>query len=251
MSDLSYDTHVLELLPAYAIGSLEAAELKRVEEHLLSCWVCRAESSAFQTVVDELSLAAPVAVPSPDLRDRLIQRVHSLNTVRPQEREPVAVAPRAPATPFWERLLPAWGLASLVLIISLAASTLILWQKVSQLEFATAPGGMRAVPLSATDSAPSATGFVLISVDGEDGALVVDGLPPLGESQEYQLWLIRDGQRTSGALFSTDEKSYGGTRIRAPRSLLDYSAVDITIEPVGGSSQPTGARVLAGPLRAP
>ena len=251
MSDLSHDTHVLDLLPAYAIGSLEAAELKRVEEHLLSCWVCRAESSAFQTVVDELSLAAPVAVPSPDLRDRLIQRVHSLNTVRPQEREPVAVAPRAPATPFWERLLPAWGLASLILIISLAASTLILWQKVSQLEFATAPGGMRAVPLSATDSAPSATGFVLISVDGEDGALVVDGLPPLGESQEYQLWLIRDGQRTSGALFSTDEKSYGGTRIRAPRSLLDYSAVDITIEPVGGSSQPTGARVLAGPLRAP
>ena len=251
MSDLSYDTHVLDLLPAYAIGSLEAAELKRVEEHLLSCWVCRAESSAFQTVVDELSLAAPVAVPSPDLRDRLIQRVHSLNTVHPQEKEPVAVAPRAPATPFWERLLPAWGLASLVLIISLAASTLILWQKVSQLEFATAPGGMRAVPLSATDSAPSATGFVLISVDGEDGALVVDGLPPLGESQEYQLWLIRDGQRTSGALFSTDEKSYGGTRIRAPRSLLDYSAVDITIEPVGGSSQPTGARVLAGPLRAP
>ena len=251
MSDLSHDTHVLDLLPAYAIGSLEAAELKRVEVHLLSCWVCRDELSAFQTVVEELSLAAPVAVPSPDLRDRLIQRVHSLNTVRPQEKEHVAVAPRAPATPFWERLLPAWGFASLVLIIGLAASTLILWQRVSQLEFATAPGGMRAVPLSATDSAPSATGFVLISVDGEDGALVVDGLPPLGESQEYQLWLIRDGQRTSGALFSTDEKSYGGTRIRAPRSLLDYSAVDITIEPVGGSSQPTGARVLAGPLRAP
>src|SRR5690349_21012777 len=255
MSDLSHDTHVLDLLPAYAIGSLEAAELQRVEEHLLSCWVCRDELSAFQTVVEELSLAAPVAVPSPDLRDRLIQRVHNLNTVRPREKEPVAVAPpvapQAPATPFWERLLPAWGFASLLLIIGLAASTLLLWQKVGQLEFATAPGGMRAVPLSATDSAPSATGFVLISVDGEDGALVVDGLPPLGESQEYQLWLIRDGQRTSGALFSTDEKSYGGTRIRAPRSLLDYSAVDITIEPVGGSPQPTGARVLAGPLRAP
>jgi anti-sigma-K factor RskA len=249
MSDLSHDTHVLDLLPAYAVGSLEAAELKRVEEHLLSCWVCRNELSAFQTVVEALSLAAPEAVPSPDLRDRLIQRVHSLNTVRPQEKE--RVAPRVPATPFWERLLPAWGFASLVLIIGLAASTLILWQKVSQLEFATAPGGMRAAPLSATDSAPSATGFVLISVDGEDGALVVDGLPPLGESQEYQLWLIRDGQRTSGALFSNDEKSYGGTRIRAPRSLLDYSAVDITVEPVGGSSQPTGAPVLAGPLRAP
>ena len=202
MSDLSHETHVLDLLPAYAIGSLEADELKRVEEHLLSCLVCRNESSVFQTVADELSLAAPAAAPSPDLRNRLMQRVHSVNTGRLQERE--RVVPQTPARPFWERLLPAWGLASLFLIVGLAASTLLLWQKVSQLEFATAPGGMRAVPLSATDSAPSATGFVLISADGEDGALVVDGLPPLGGSQEYQLWLIRDGQRTSGAVFSTD-----------------------------------------------
>jgi anti-sigma-K factor RskA len=245
MSDLSHETHVLELLPAYVIDSLEADERKRVEEHLLSCWVCRNEASAFQTAADELSFAAPVAAPSPDLRDRLMQRVHSVNTVRPKEQEQVS------ARPFWERLLPAWGLASLFLIIGLAASTLVLWQKVSQLEFATAPGGMRAVPLSATDSASSATGFVLISADGEDGALVVDGLPPLGESQEYQLWLIRNGQRTSGAIFSTDEKSYGGTRIRAPRSLLDYSAVDITVEPAGGSSQPTGIQVLGGPLQTP
>jgi len=246
MYDLSHETHVLDLLPAYVLGSLEAAELQRVEEHLVSCWDCRNELSAFQTVADELSIAAPVAVPSPELKDKLMQRVHSVNTA-PARRQGL-VSPQAPARPSWERLLPAWGLASLFLIIGLAASTLILWQKVSQLEFATAPGGMRAVALSATDSAPNATGFVLISADGDDGALVVDGLPPLDESQQYQLWLIRDGQRTSGAVFSTDENSYGGTRIRAPRSLLDYSAVGITIEPAGGSPQPTGTRVLGGPL---
>jgi anti-sigma-K factor RskA len=103
----------------------------------------------------------------------------------------------------------------------------------------------------ATDAAPGATGFVLISTDGDDGALVVDGLPPLGESQQYQLWLIRDGQRTSGAVFSTDEKDYGGTRVRAPRPLTDYSAVGITIEPTGGSTSPTGKQVLAGILPNP
>jgi anti-sigma-K factor RskA len=249
MADLSHETHVLDLLPAYAIGSLDADELNRVEQHLLSCWDCRNELRAFQTVADQLGFAAPVAAPSPDLRDRLMQRVHSVNTVRSKGQEPAATP--APAPPFWERLLPAWGLASLFLIIGLAASTLILWQRVGRLEFATAPGGMRAVPLSATGSVPSATGFVLISVDGDDGALVVDGLPPLGESQQYQLWLLRDGQRTSGAVFSTDEKSYGGTRIRAPRSLLDYFAVDITVEPAGGSSQPTGVQVLGGPLQTP
>ena len=243
---MSDQTHVLDLLPAYALGSLEAEDLRLVEEHLSSCWVCRNESSAFQTIADQLTFAAPAADPSPDLRDRLVQRVRA---ARSTVQEPASTQPRA--RPWLERLLPAWGLASLFLIFALAASSLILWQRVNRLEFATSPGGMRAVPLSPPDSASTATGFVLISADGDDGALVVDGLPPLGESQQYQVWLIRDGQRTSGAVFSTDEKSYGGTRIRAPRPLTDYSAVGITIEPMGGSDYPTGAQVLAGSLQIP
>ena len=239
-------THVLELLPAYVLGSLDSDEASRVHEHLLSCWICRNESNAFQAVAGQLSLSAPVASPSPNLRERLMQRVHD---ARPREHE--RTLPKRVSRPFWERLLPVWGLASLCLILALAGSSFLLWQRVNHLEFMTAPGGMMAVPLTATDDSSSATGFVIISADGDNGALVVDGLPPLGESQQYQLWLIRDGQRTSGAVFSTDEHSYGGTRIRAPRSLLDYSAVGITIEPAGGSPQPTGMQVLRGMLIRP
>ena len=246
MPDLPHHAHVLDLLPAYNIGSLEADERNRVEEHLLSCWICRDESRAMQVVADELTFAVPVAEPSSDLKNRLMQRVQS---TRSKDRE--SVPQPVPNRPFWERLLPVWGLASLLLIVGLAASSFILWQRLNNLEVATAPGGMRAVPLSATNTVPGATGFVLMSADGDDGALIVDGLPPLGESQQYQLWLIRDGQRTSGAVFSTDENHYGGTRIRAPRSLLEYSAVGITIEPVGGSPQPTGEQVLAGLLPNP
>jgi anti-sigma-K factor RskA len=246
MSDLPQDTHVMDLLPAYAIGSLDADEFHRVEEHLSSCWICRNELGAFQRVADELSFAVPVAAPSADLRDRLMQRVQS---TRPKGQE--RVSPPLAARSFWERLLPAWGLASLFLILALAASTLVLWQRLDQLEVYTSAGGMRAVPLNPPDAASNATGFVLISADGDSGALIVDGLPSLGETQQYQLWLIRDGQRTSGAVFSTDEHHYGGTRIRAPRSLLEYSAVGVTIEPTGGSSQPTGTQVLGGPLPPP
>jgi len=235
------ETHVLDLLPAYALGSLDADEADRVKEHLLSCWICRAESSTFQDVAEQLSFAAPVAEPSPDLKDRLLQRVQS---GRHQPRVPAQEARR----PWLERLLPIWGLASLGLIIALAAFSLSLWQRLNQLEFITAPGGMRAIPLSTTDAASNATGFVLVGADGRNGAVVVDGLPPLDEGHQYQLWLIRDGERTSGAVFSTDEKSYGGTRIKVAGSLLEYSAVDVTIEPTGGSPGPTGALVLGGPL---
>lgn len=241
---MSEEHHVLDLLPAYAIGSLEADEVNRVEQHLKSCLICRKEANAFEETAEQLSFAAPVASPSPDLKERLLQRARA---ARPGE----STVSQQAARPFWERLLPAWGLASLVLIVGLAGLNFLLWQRLDRLEFSTAPGGMRAVPLTATDAAPAATGFVLISADGADGALVVDGLSPLGDDQQYQLWLIRDGTRTSGAVFSTDEKSYGGTRIRAPLSLLEYSSVGITIEPAGGSPQPTGTRVLAGPLPHP
>lgn len=235
------DEHVLDSLPAYAIGALDADEARRVEGHLSSCWICRDESNSFRTVAEQLSFAAPLAAPSPDLKERLMQRVH---TTRPAQR--VQEQPRK--RPWLERLLPVWGLASLCLLIALVGSNLFLWQRLNQLPVGTTSLGMRAVPLSAPVADSTATGFVLISADGEDGALIVDGLPPLEEGQEYQLWLIRDGQRTSGAVFSTDENSYGGTRIRAPRSLLDYSAAGITIEPEGGSPQPTGTQVLGGPL---
>jgi anti-sigma-K factor RskA len=241
---MAEEIHITDLLPAYSLGSLDAGETRHVEEHLAGCLICREESRSFQAAADQLGLAAPAAAPSADLKDRLMQRVQS---TRPQPRTQV----QAPPQPWFERLLPAWGLASLLLVLVLAGSNLFLWQRMNQVAVATSPGRMRAVPLTATQPSSPATGFVLISSDGEDGALIVDGLPPLGESQQYQLWLIRDGKRTSGAVFSTDENNYGGTRIRAPRSLLDYSSVGVTIEPTGGSPQPTGQKVLGGPLFTP
>jgi anti-sigma-K factor RskA len=238
------NAHVLDLLPARALGSLDADEIQRVEEHLSSCLICRRELAAFESVAEHLACAIQPVAPPPDLRDRLKERVH---TLRPQP-QPVQTHP---SRSWWERLQPAWGVASFLLILALAAINLLVWQRSNRMDFFTTTAGFRAVPLLPTGSAASATGYVLVSADGEDGALVVDGLPPLAESQQYQLWLLRDGERISGAVFSTDEHSYGGTRIRAPRSLLEYSAVEITIEPEGGSLQPTGVQVLGGSLHNP
>ena len=76
------DDHVLDSLPAYALGSLDAAEARPVEDHLASCWICRSELNAFQTVAEQLSLAAPSAVPSPELKARLMQRVQTVHSER-------------------------------------------------------------------------------------------------------------------------------------------------------------------------
>lgn len=238
------NAHVLDLLDALALGILEPEETARANDHLAGCLICRNELAAQEHVSAQLAYAAPPGIPPSYVKEQLMERIQVTKS-KPRSQAP------APSRSRLERLLPAWGLASLILIIALAALNLLLWQRFNSIDFFVSSGGLKAVPLSPSGAALNATGFVLVSADGQDGALVVDGLPPLAENQQYQLWLMRNGEKISGAVFSTDEHSYGGTRIRAPRSLLDYSAAEITIEPEGGSPQPTSPQVLAGSLHNP
>jgi len=231
------ELHVLDSLPAYALGSLDASETKVVAQHLAGCHICRSELQVFQEIAGQIALAAPQAELTRDLKPRLMERIHSLNQQQAR-----------PKPWLTGRLIPIGTMASLLLIGVLTVSNLVLWQRLDQLDVLAGPLGMRAIALQNTDAAPTASGFVIVSADGEDGVLVVDELPELDAQREYQLWLVRNGTPTSGAVFAVDESGYRGMRIEAPQSLLMYSSVLVTIEPVGGSVEPYGEHVLAGSL---
>lgn len=243
MKEISQDPHVTELLPAYALDCLDDEDAVTVSEHLVTCATCREELLSFQGVADQLALAAPDARPSPDLKRRLKERVQPL-------RPDVMAVAKPPwwvrLTGVWQRAAPTWGLVSLVLIVALAVTSLALWQQVD--ESKTTLGEMRFVTLTGTEVAPKATGTIVISVEGDYGTLVVDGLPFLDETQQFQLWLIRDGQRTSGGIFSVNPGGYGSLAIYSHAPLSSYPDFGITIEPAGGSPGPTGNKVLGGSL---
>lgn len=232
------DTHVIDSLPAYALGCLDEVEGRLVSEHIAGCYLCRTELGSFQAIADELALAVPDATPPAALKQRFVERVRGLNPAQPQ----------TVRNGFLRRLLPVGGIVSLLLILALTLATALLWQRMNQLEVLTGPQGMRAIALQSSDLAPHASGFVVIGADGRNGVLVVDQMPPLNPEDEYQLWLNRNEQSTSGAVFSVDEYGYRGVRITAPDSLLEYSTVRVTIEPAGGSAAPTGKQVLGGSL---
>jgi anti-sigma-K factor RskA len=141
---------------------------------------------------------------------------------------------------------PAWGVASLALILALAVSNVLLWRQVNRPGIASNAQAMRSLALAGTASAPTAGGIVVISMDGEYGTLVVDNLPTLDKTQQYQLWLTQDGTRTSGAVFSVGRDGYISVPILAPEPLTHYSSFGVTVEPSGGSPHPTGAKVLGG-----
>lgn len=244
---MSAEFHVQELIPAYALGCLDEDDSALVAQHLAACPACQAELGSYQALVAQLALAAPEAVPSPDLHQRLLNRL--------QGASPVIQLPQSQPA-WWQQLINlrprlalAWGVISASLILLLLASNLLLWQQINQLQTNQAHTGMRAIPLTSTGIAPGGAGYIIIGADGQNGALVVDRLPVLDPQHQYQLWLIHNEQRTSGAVFSVDDYGYGGTRIKAPGSLFDYSACGVSIEPAGGSLNPTGERVLSGSLK--
>lgn len=241
---MSVEEHVSESIPAYALDILDASETELVAAHLQVCASCQDELRAYRQVVDDLPLAMAEADPPPGLKDKIMQQASKTKA---------ASQPQA-STNWWQGLkerlafrTPAWGLVSLVLILVLGASNLFLWQRLNQIEQNT-PSTLATVSLIGGDFTSDATGMLVISQDGNHGTLIVDGLPALNPSQQYQLWLIRDGQRTSGGVFSVDPEGYGSLWIDSPKPLVSYNGVGITIEPAGGSPGPTGERVLGGDL---
>jgi anti-sigma-K factor RskA len=235
------DAHLVGLLPAYALGCLDDEDRIRVAEHLSHCPACRAELLCYERVAGQLALAAPDAVPPHPLKAHIM--VHA------QPPRPAAAAQFRAS--WWQQLVngfrraaPAWGLASLLLIVALAIANIWLWRQVGKPEQSGPVGNMEVVAMTGTDLAPQASGTLVVSGGGEYGTLVVDGLPPLDGEHQYQLWLIRGSQRFSGGVFSVNPEGYGSLSVSSPEPLSTYPAFGVTVEPAGGSPGPTGGKVL-------
>lgn len=233
------EEHVIDQIPAYALDCLDEGESVQVAEHLSTCPTCRRELDHYRLVVDELPLAMAEYEPSPDLREKVLQRARESSSHRPA----LTQRARSPRTTW----LPAWSMLSLVVILLLGASNLLLWGRMNTLQ-GQLQTRLTTIKLQSTAATPDATGLLVVSLDGSHGTLVVDQLPVLGDSQQYQLWLIRDGKRTSGGVFSVDEKGYKSLYIKSPEPLISYTSFGITVEPTGGSPGPTGQKVLGGDL---
>ena len=81
-----------------------------------------------------------------------------------------------------------------------------------------------------------------------DGYLMVAELSTLPPQQTYQVWLTRDTERSSAAVFTVDTTGKATVRLHAPDAIRNYREVGVTVEPAGGSPWPTTARIIGGAL---
>ena len=234
---MNQEAHITDQIAAYALHALEAAEAARVADHLANCPDCLAELHAYEAVLDQLALLYPEATPSQELKQQLMQEIEL-----PKKPEP---SPKSDGLFNWRRWLPQrplWQPAlALILIALLVISNIQLRQ---QLNAATTPANFGTIPLTNPEATNPASGILIISDDGRHGTLVVQNLPQLPDSETYQLWLIKDGQRTDGGIFNVADDGYRAHWVQSPEPLNSYQDFGITIEPAGGSPGPTGEKVL-------
>jgi len=90
-----------------------------------------------------------------------------------------------------------------------------------------------------TDQAPGASATFYASPDNE-GLLVLRDLPPLSESETYQLWLIPPGQApVSAGLVNIESEQPVWIETPIPGEAQDFVNVGLTREPAGGSEAPS------------
>jgi anti-sigma-K factor RskA len=230
---------VAELLGAYALDALPPEEKQAVEGHLATCNL-HAEMVSLFSAAATVSFTTATEAPRPELRSRILDAIARDDpeaTRHPVRELPAPVA--IPLTPIRDRRLSLapYALAAVFALVSIG---LLAWNVFLLSDGSSDSGDTRVVLFAGSPG----SGAVIV----EDDATVVQvaGLPALEATQVYQLWVIEDGPPQPAGLLATD--AGGNASHNLGRTVAATAVIAITVEPAGGSAQPTSDPILVAEL---
>jgi len=243
------------MLEAYALGAVPPEEGAHIEEHLSDCLACWEHLSESQRAAALLALAVPLEEPCESLRQRIIAQAR-------QESEPaIETTPRR------------WRLPRLVAVgataVVLAAVGALSWSLVEtrnlhsdyhdiqhqatanqqqvdltrQLVSVLMRPDVQTQAMVASGIAAGASASYVWTRDGKLGAIVChQGLPDLPKGKVYQLWVSCGQTPTNGGTFTAWQ---GQCQHLVVLECSRPAAVDVSVEPEGGSASPSSEIVLS------
>jgi len=238
-----------ENLAAYSLGALDAEEIIALESHLLTCRDCQAELADYQEIAAGLLHSVPSRMPPASLRWELMTQLPSA-----QHPTPGLFARFFSQFSFGQ--FAALAVMTVLIVLNLNSNRQLqnLQQQqtalLERLSTERAAVAMLAYPgtqaLEVSTDIQNLTGSILVDKTKNTAVLVVQNLPALEAGKTYQVWLIdAKGDRTSGGLFvPTEQQEYTTAAIQSTIPIGKFVGVGVTVEPWGGSDQPTGERVL-------
>lgn len=230
-----------ELAGAYAIGALPADELIEADHHLATCDKHQ-DVSELRAVAASLGRAVPEMDPPPALKTRLMDIVHAEARAERRASEPRQAGRGIfGAIRDWLRQ-PQTGYA-LAGAFAVVAIALLVWNFSLQSDNG---GGPNDGTLVASMSGAGSGTFTYLP--DEDVALMrIDGMAPAPAGNTYQLWVMRGGEAISLGLMNVNDAgtSYG---FITNQRFFDDDQLAVTLEPAGGSLQPTTDPLVTGQL---
>lgn len=241
-------TDIHALSGAYAVDALSDVERADFEVHLSGCPACRAEVDSLREAAALLPLVSEIT-PSDSVRSAVLAGITNVRPLPPLDDD----APAAPAAPgeHVAEVVPLRGRRFRTAFLAVAAAVILAvgvgvtiqqpWSDgSSQSQLTAADQIMQADDVETFAIEPQLIGgaeAVLYRSSEHDAvALVTHGMAPAGDGKVYQLWLQdEDGEMRSAGIMpdGTDNK------IVLEGDGSDAAGAGITVEPVGGSEQPT------------
>jgi anti-sigma-K factor RskA len=112
----------------------------------------------------------------------------------------------------------------------------------------TNPSNVITVSLKGTEVQPQAQGQLLVNPNSQSAVLVIAGLSQLEAGKTYQIWLIDGGAPVSAGLLTVDQNGQGVFVVTSEAEIGSFNSLGISVEPEGGSPQPTGDIVVLSDL---
>ena len=238
--------HFRNNLAAYALGALDAEDMRMLDEHMASCKECQQELADYQTISNGLLTALPPQTPSTALKRSLAARLGQKDV--PARTSQSWSLPRLSfkqlATVAAFLLLLGLNLFSTMQVHDLQRQQAELTRRLDVGQSAIA---MLAYPeTKRLPISKGVAGSLLMDPYKNEAILFTWDLPELQEDEIYQIWLIdSQGNRISGGLFVPDPVlTYTSAKVASPIPLYEFTGLGVTIEPQGGSLGPTGPNVL-------
>lgn len=208
-----HDESMLELAALRAIDALEPEEAAIIDRHLAECEECQAEYARSRAAGAALAFSTSTP-PPPELRDRVLSRAVKITRVRRWYQQ------------------TSWRAAVAAAVVVIAVGS---WF-----------GTHRQQPeqrWAAHCTAVAATDCGDVVASGGVLRLDARGLAAAPAGKVYQAWVIPPKQKPiPEPTFSVDATGAGSVNIAAAPAKGDIVAV--TLEPAGGSKQPTSKPLL-------
>lgn len=260
------DKKIEELLPFYALEALTDEEKKLVEAYLAEHPEARLQLAEMDTAASALPYGVSPVVPPRRIRDALMARVAADERARASKhasRQPSRRAIR------FENIFQVFSLGAAIVAIvwvvvlniqlsqlrdevsllgeALVAQSISLQQITAKLPQAT-NSTVVTISLSGTTARPDAHGQLIADPNSHSAVLVIAGLGQLEAGKTYQVWLIDGGGPKSAGLLTVDANGQGLLVLSSKLTIAQFKTLGISIEPDGGSPQPTGEIVVLSDL---